>query len=58
LGADIEVRDAREVITTERIEIHFHPDDRGFSYITCKLYDETLEPTLIKYRTKYEKRDN
>ena len=55
LDTEIEIRDARQVISTEAIEIHFHPDDRGFSFITCKLHDESLEPTLEKYIDRYKK---
>lgn len=47
------VQDDNQLIRTEGIEIRFHPDDRGFSFITCKLYDESLEPILKKYETRY-----
>jgi hypothetical protein len=53
LNAEIEIRDAREVITTDVVEIHFHPDDRGFSFITCKLHEESLKPILEKYISRY-----
>ncbi|MFX1284353.1 MAG: hypothetical protein ACFFB5_11890 [Promethearchaeota archaeon] len=55
LNTELEIRDARQVIITDRIEIHFHPDDRGFSFITCKLYDESVKPILEKYKTHYSK---
>ncbi len=54
---EIEVRDDREIITTDQIEIHFFPDDRGFSFITCKIFDSVAEETLDKYITKYQKKD-
>ncbi|MFX1517104.1 MAG: hypothetical protein ACFFC6_12450 [Promethearchaeota archaeon] len=54
LNAKSEIRDAREVISTDSIEIHFHPDDRGFSFITCKLHDESLKPMLKRYISRYK----
>ena len=54
LNAELEIRDAREVITTDSVEIHFHPDDRGFSFITCKLHDESLKPRLERYILRYK----
>ncbi|MFX0015126.1 MAG: hypothetical protein ACFFB2_10015 [Promethearchaeota archaeon] len=55
LNTELEIRDARQVITTDSIEIHFQPDDRGFSFITCKIYDESLKPTLELYKSHYTK---
>ena len=54
LNAELEVRDAREVITTDSLEIHMHPDDRGFSFITCKLHDKSLKPMLERYMSRYK----
>ncbi|MFX0207626.1 MAG: hypothetical protein ACFFDT_16685 [Candidatus Hodarchaeota archaeon] len=54
LSAELEIRDAREVITTDLVEIHFHPDDRGFSFIMCKLHDESLKPMLERYISRYK----
>ena len=53
LKTEKEIRDAREIITTDSIEVHFHPDDRGFSFITCKLHDESLKTMLEKYISRY-----
>ncbi|MFX0200959.1 MAG: hypothetical protein ACFFCW_32975 [Candidatus Hodarchaeota archaeon] len=55
LDTELEIRDARQVISTDSIEIHFHPDDRGFSFITCKLHDESFKSMLEKYKTRYSK---
>ena len=46
LEANIEVQDASQIITTIQIIIHNFPDDRGFSFITCKVYDESVEQFL------------
>ncbi|MFW9905861.1 MAG: hypothetical protein ACFFFH_16125 [Candidatus Thorarchaeota archaeon] len=54
LNAELETKDARELISTDSMEIHFHPDDRGFSFITCKLYDESLKPILERYILRYK----
>ncbi|MFX1504883.1 MAG: hypothetical protein ACFFDC_02105 [Promethearchaeota archaeon] len=54
LNTEIEIRDAREIITTDVVEIHFHPDDRGFSFITCKLHDDSLKPMLERYISRYK----
>lgn len=54
-NAKVEVQDDNQLVLTEEIEIRFHPDDRGFSFITCKLYDESLEPILKQYETRYSK---
>lgn len=53
LDTKIETRDANLVITNERITVHFDPDDRGFAFITCKVYDESLEQILSEYINKY-----
>ena len=53
LDTKIESRDANLVITNERITVNFHPDDRGFAFITCKVYDESLEQILREYINKY-----
>ncbi|MHA2298988.1 MAG: hypothetical protein ACXAEU_12725 [Candidatus Hodarchaeales archaeon] len=39
----------------EKFELNFHPDDRGFAYMTCKIHDETLLSTLEDYFTPYTK---
>jgi len=54
LNGTIEVRDEREVITTKEIEIHFQPDDRGFSFISCKIHDNSIMPILNKYISRYK----
>ncbi|MHA2496547.1 MAG: hypothetical protein ACXAEL_09840 [Candidatus Hodarchaeales archaeon] len=45
-NAAIEVRDADQLISTNGFELTFHPDDRGFAYITCKIHDRTMAPAL------------
>ena len=54
LDTKVESRDANLVITDERIAVHFHPDDRGFAFITCKVYDESVEQILDEYIKKYK----
>ena len=54
LGTKIESRDADLAITNERIAVNFHPDDRGFAFITCKVYDESVEQILDEYIKKYK----
>ncbi|MHA1169352.1 MAG: hypothetical protein ACTSRU_16115 [Candidatus Hodarchaeales archaeon] len=52
-GATVENRDADQVITTSSFELRSHPDDRGFAYITCKIYDEQVESALENLFSKY-----
>ncbi len=54
LGTKIESRDADLAITNERIAVHFHPDDRGFAFITCKVYDESEVQILNEFINKYK----
>ncbi len=54
LDTKVESRDANLVITDERIAVHFHPDDRGFAFITCKVYDESVEQILNEFINKYK----
>ena len=56
LNSELEIRDARQIINNNSVEIHFHPDDRGFALITCKLYDESFEHTLNNYIKRYRRR--
>lgn len=54
LNANVEVQDANELIRTEKVEIRYFPDDRGFAFITCKIFDETIITTLEKYIEEYK----
>lgn len=54
LEAEIEVRDAKLVISTNEVEIRFHPDDRGFAFIMCKIRDNSVEPTINRYIELYK----
>ena len=54
LQTDIETRDAKQIIETEGVKITFHPDDRGFAFITCKIIDEHLKPMIFETRDKYQ----
>ncbi|MFW9917304.1 MAG: hypothetical protein ACFFGZ_16990 [Candidatus Thorarchaeota archaeon] len=45
-NAAIEVRDAAQLISTNGFELTFHPDDRGFAHITCKIRDRSMAPAL------------
>lgn len=53
LDTPVEVRDATQVIVNSGLEVHCFPDDRGFSFITCKLNEEALEKLVAKYRRLY-----
>ncbi len=55
LDTKIETRDANLVITNERIVVHFHPDDRGFAFITCKVSNESVIQILNESINKYKK---
>ena len=52
LQTEIETRDARQIIETDKGKITFHPDDRGFAFITCKIRDEQLKLIIIETRDK------
>lgn len=52
---DIEERDDNLVIVNESIEINFHPDDRGFAFISCKIYNNSVEPIINKFIEQYTK---
>ncbi|MFX0087726.1 MAG: hypothetical protein ACFFAU_18895 [Candidatus Hodarchaeota archaeon] len=54
LETEIEVSDAKLIISNKKIEIRFHPDDRGFAFITCKIHNESVEPTLNHYIEIYK----
>ena len=44
LDSPIETRDAKQVIGLPKGKITFHPDDRGFAFITAKgVEEETIE---------------
>ncbi|MFW9991855.1 MAG: hypothetical protein ACFFD4_07325 [Candidatus Odinarchaeota archaeon] len=36
-----------------KFELNFHPDDRGFAYMTCKIYDETVLSILERFFAPY-----
>ncbi|MHA1984582.1 MAG: hypothetical protein ACW967_09525 [Candidatus Hodarchaeales archaeon] len=38
----IETRDSDLLIENSDFRLRFHPDDRGFGFITCKVYNEDL----------------
>ena len=52
---EIEERDDNLVIVNESIEINFHPDDRGFAFISCKIHNNSVEPILNKFIEQYTK---
>ncbi len=52
-GVEVEVRDADELIITDRFELRFHPDDRGFAFMTCKVYDRVYLTELQSRFAKY-----
>ena len=36
----VEERDANQIIFNADFELRFHPDDRGFAFMTCKIYTD------------------
>ncbi len=50
----IENRDAKQIIETQHGKITFHPDDRGFAYITCKITNDELKEIIIQLREEYQ----
>ncbi len=50
----IEVRDAKQIVETPYGKVTFHPDDRGFAYITCKIIKDELKDIIGQLREKYE----
>ncbi len=56
LNTKINHWDAKQVIQNDKVDIHFFPDERGFGYITCRLYDESLIPILEKIMDKYKEK--
>ncbi|MHA1945816.1 MAG: hypothetical protein ACXAC6_09600 [Candidatus Hodarchaeales archaeon] len=50
----IETRDAKQIVETPNGKVTFHPDDRGFAYITCKITNDELKGVITQLREKYE----
>ncbi|MHA1989880.1 MAG: hypothetical protein ACW981_03935 [Candidatus Hodarchaeales archaeon] len=42
----IENRDSDLLIENSDFRLRFHPDDRGFGFITCKIFNEEFEEKL------------
>ena len=49
----IETRDAKQVIELSGGKVTFHPDDRGFAYITAKNPDQKTTETIKELQAKY-----
>ena len=54
LNVQIQHHDENLVISTNEIRINHFPDDRGFSFISCKVYEKNLLPLLKDFRNRYE----
>ena len=52
-GSSIQIKDAKQVIETQGSKITFHPDDRGFAYITCKIANNELLEIIKDLNNKY-----
>ena len=50
--ATIEVHDAKQMIETPHGKVIFHPDDRGFAFITCKIANNELKEKISQLREK------
>lgn len=50
-NSPVEERDANQIIFNADFELRFHPDDRGFAFMTCKIYtdDEVFISKLEGY---------
>jgi hypothetical protein len=53
LDLRIETRDARQVIVLSSGKVTFHPDDRGFAFITAKGVDQGTSDLISKLRKEY-----
>ena len=53
LDIQIEVRDARKIIETPTVRISFHPDDRGFAFISCKISDDHIKTQIVELKKKF-----
>ena len=51
--AAIETRDAKQIVETSHGAVTFHPDDRGFAYITCKIANNELKEIITQLREKF-----
>ena len=54
LEAKIETRDARQIIETSKARISFHPDDRGFAFIVCKIADDQVKEQILELMKEYQ----
>ncbi|MCK5614721.1 hypothetical protein KAR91_73345 [Candidatus Pacearchaeota archaeon] len=54
LEAQIETRDAKQIIEVIEGKITFHPDDRGFAFLTCKIMSEELKQLIIEIKDRYQ----
>jgi hypothetical protein len=50
----IEIRDVKQIVETPFGKVTFHPDDRGFAYITCKVTNNKLKEIISHIREKFE----
>jgi hypothetical protein len=50
----IETRDSDLLIENSDFRLRFHPDDRGFGFITCKVYNEELIDSLNGIFSKFK----
>ena len=51
--ATIETRDAKQIVETSHGKVTFHPDDRGFAYITCKITNNELKEIITQLQEKF-----
>jgi hypothetical protein len=53
IEAAIETRDAKQIVETSHGKVTFHPDDRGFAYITCKITNNELKEIISQLQEKF-----
>ena len=51
--AAIETRDSKQIVETSHGKVTFHPDDRGFAYITCKITNNELKEIITQLQEKF-----
>ena len=54
LDTKIKIRDARQIIETSTVRISFHPDDRGFAFIVCKIADNKVKDQILELVEEYQ----
>ena len=54
LDTKIEIHDTKQIIKTPTVRISFHPDDRGFAFIVCKIADNQVKEQILELMKEYQ----